>query len=399
MIQFEETILGLSNDVGGLTISNQEEASDDDNVSTRSSITAVDTASNDYKVKLDRQYVSSTVEPPCPKVGSDDFDRLCVLGRGAFGKVLLVKHRVSKTLYAMKTLKKASVVIHVNNIKTERQILEQVNHPFIVQLYYAFQTSAELHMILEYAVGGELFRFLDQEGMFSEPMTCFYAAELVLALSHLHSLGIVYRDLKPENCLLDQNGHILLTDFGLSKVSLDGKTNTICGTAEYMAPEVLAGLQYDYSVDWWSLGILIYDMLTGSPPFKGSNRQKTIDAIMSKKPTMPYYFTNEAKSLLSGLLRKNPHVRLGAQNKGSDAIRKHRFFRKIDWKLLVERGMDPPIIPVVTDPESAENFDTAFTNEPIIGSPPNALSGFPQQQQNNEDHFRHFSYVDISVCS
>ncbi|KAI9492227.1 kinase-like domain-containing protein [Zychaea mexicana] len=345
MIQFEEAILGLSNDVDSMTISKDE--NDDDNASTRSSITAVDSTPHDYKVKLDQQYVSSTVESSCPKVGSNDFDSLCVLGRGAFGKVLLVKHRASRTLYAMKTLKKASLVLHVNNIKTERQILEQVRHPFIVQLYYAFQTPTELHMILEYAVGGELFRYLDQEGMFSEPMASFYAAELVLALSHLHSLGIVYRDLKPENCLLDQSGHILLTDFGLSKVSLDGKTNTICGTAEYMAPEVLAGLQYDYSVDWWSLGILIYDMLTGSPPFKGNNRQKTIDGIMSKKPAMPYYFTNEAKSLLTGLLRKNPHVRLGAKPKGADAIRKHRFFRKIDWKALSERHMDPPIVPLV----------------------------------------------------
>ncbi|KAI8147876.1 kinase-like domain-containing protein [Fennellomyces sp. T-0311] len=378
-------MLGLTNNVEAIAIKD-----DDDACSTRSSITAVNDQTHDYKVALDQQYIASTVAS-CPKATSDDFDRLCVLGRGAFGKVLLVKHRTSKTLYAMKTLKKASLVLHVNNIKTERQILEQVRHPFIVQLYYAFQTSAELHMILEYAVGGELFRYLDQEGMFSEPMACFYASELILALSHLHSLGIVYRDLKPENCLLDQKGHILLTDFGLSKVSLDGKTNTICGTAEYMAPEVLAGLQYDYAVDWWSLGILIYDMLTGSPPFKGSNRQKTIDTIMSKKPVMPYYFTNEAKSLLNGLLRKNPHVRLGS--KGAEAIHKHRFFRKTNWTTLAERRVDPPIVPVVTDPESAENFDAAFTAEPIVGSPP-ALSSFT-----HVDHFRHFSYVDVSVCS
>lgn len=178
--------------------------------------------------------------------------------------MFLVRHKKSERLYAMKVLKKASLVLHVNHVKTERQILEQVRHPFIVQLYYAFQTREELHMILQYAVGGELFRHMNQEGMFDEPMASFYAAELVLALSHLHSLGIVYRDLKPENCLLDLDGHILLTDFGLSKVSLDGRTNTICGTPEFMAPEILAGLQYDYAVDWWSLGVLIYDMLSGA---------------------------------------------------------------------------------------------------------------------------------------
>lgn len=178
--------------------------------------------------------------------------------------MFLVRHKKSECLYAMKVLKKASLVLHVNHVKTERQILEQVRHPFIVQLYYAFQTKEELHMILQYAVGGELFRYMNQEGMFDEPMASFYAAELVLALSHLHSLGIVYRDLKPENCLLDLDGHILLTDFGLSKVSLDGRTNTICGTPEFMAPEILAGLHYDYAVDWWSLGVLIYDMLSGA---------------------------------------------------------------------------------------------------------------------------------------
>lgn len=190
----------------------------------------------------------------------------------------------------MKVLKKASLVVHgrqAQQAKTERQILEEVRHPFIVKLCYAFQTPTELHMILDYAVGGELFRHLDtgkyfnlfqgiyfidtysfllvcEEGMFSESMAVFYAGELVLALEHLHSLGIVYRDLKPENCLLDVEGHVVLTDFGLSKVAVDGKTNTICGTAEYMAPEILMGLEYDITVDWWSLGILLYDMMTGS---------------------------------------------------------------------------------------------------------------------------------------
>ncbi|KAI9018027.1 kinase-like domain-containing protein [Phycomyces nitens] len=312
-----------------------------------------------YEVPLDEDFVASTAKESktLGKVGPDDFQSLCVLGKGAFGKVFLVKHQSSSALYAMKVLKKASFVVHgksAEHAKTERQILEEVRHPFIVKLFYAFQTPRDLHMILEYALAGQLIIILFSEGMFSESMAAFYAGELVLALEHLHSLGIVYRDLKPENCLLNVEGHVMLTDFGLSKVPVDGKTNTICGTAEYMAPEILMGLHYDDTVDWWSLGILIFDMMTGSPPFSSNNRQKTIDSILSKKINMPYYFTSDAKDLLGKLLRKNPNARLGAKPKGSLAIRKHPFFRKINWKALERQELEPPIVPVVTDPEAAE---------------------------------------------
>ncbi|KAI9317301.1 kinase-like domain-containing protein [Dichotomocladium elegans] len=311
--------------------------------------------------------------------------RLTLLGRGAFGKVYLVKHVQSQSLYAMKVLKKASLVLHANQIKTERQILEQIRHPFIVQLYYAFQTPNELRMILEYAVGGELFRYLDQHGRFTESMAVFYAAELVLALSHLHSLGIVYRDLKPENVLLDCSGHVLLTDFGLSKVSVEeDKANTICGTVEYMAPEVLAGLRYGFTVDWWGLGIFIYDMLVGVPPFRGRTRQDTINAIMSKNVPMVYYFSAATKDLLSKLLRKNPHLRLGYKTKDQATLRNHPFFKDIDWVALADRGVDPPIHPIV-------NFDPMFTSEPIEASSSDPTPGLLQ------DHFENFSFVDGSV--
>ncbi|KAI8351795.1 kinase-like domain-containing protein [Choanephora cucurbitarum] len=340
------------------------------------------------EVILDQDFASSLNKR---SVHRDDFQTLCVLGRGAFGKVFLVKHEASKELYAMKVLKKASLVLHgrqAMQAKTERQILEEVRHPFIVKLCYAFQTPTELHMILDYAVGGELFRHLDHEGMFSEDMVVFYAAEICSALDHLHSLGIMYRDLKPENCLLDHQGHIILTDFGLSKVPVDGKANTICGTAEYMAPEILKGLEYDITVDWWSLGILIYDMLTGSPPFSSNNRKKTIDSILTKKIPMPYYLTADAKDILSKLLRKNPNVRLGAKPKKADAIRKHRFFRTIDWAALERRELDPPIVPIVTDPEKAENFDPIFTSEALVGSPTNQ-----DLAVETNSHFLNFSFV------
>ncbi|KAF7730956.1 serine/threonine protein kinase psk1 [Apophysomyces ossiformis] len=416
MFEFEEAVLGLSDRLESLNTGSPQLASAAGNT-IRSRLTILnnndisnppsnynsdtdeprprkhDHQHTNYEVQLDHDFVSSKTEESKnhKKVGPDDFQSLCVLGRGAFGKVFLVKHQSSGSLYAMKVLKKASLIVQgksAEHVKTERQILEEVRHPFIVKLYYAFQTPAELHMILEYAVGGELFRHLDHEGMFSEPMASFYAAQLVLALEHLHSLGIVYRDLKPENCLLDAQGNVMLTDFGLSKVAVDGKTNTICGTAEYMAPEILMGLDYDHTVDWWSLGILIYDMLTGSPPFSSGNRKKTIDSILTKKIPMPYYLTADVKDLLSKLLRKNPNARLGAKPKRVDPIRKHRFFRKIDWDALARRELRPPIVPVVTNPEAAENFDPMFTSQALVGSPTDHLEG---------NHFLNFSYVDTST--
>jgi len=190
------------------------------------------------------------------KVSLNDFYVKSVIGAGGYGKVYLVSHKETNKLYAMKVLKKASLVLHfkdAEHTKTERQILEEVRHPFIVDLYYAFQTNERLFLILTFACGGELFSYLQKEKMFDEDTTRFYLSEIFLALDHLHSLGIIYRDLKPENVLLDHEGHILLTDFGLSKVSLE--TKTLCGSLEYMAPEIiLTEISYDRSVDYWSFG-------------------------------------------------------------------------------------------------------------------------------------------------
>lgn len=212
---------------------------------------------------------------PARKVVKSDFELLRVIGKGAYGKVFLVRKtngRDQNTLYAMKVLEKAHIVLHAKDTehtKNERSILEEVRHPFIVRLFYAFQTDAKLYLILDFACGGELFTYLEKEKMLLEDRAVFYLAELVLALEHLHRLGIIYRDLKPENILLDREGHVLLTDFGLSKVALgqDERTNTVCGTVEYMAPEVLASREYDMSVDWWSLGALAFDVMTGSVSF------------------------------------------------------------------------------------------------------------------------------------
>ncbi|KAK9239851.1 kinase-like domain-containing protein [Lipomyces kononenkoae] len=327
-----------------------------------------------YKVDI-AEYVSEDSEKkrrPRPS----DFEPIKVLGKGAYGLVLLVRERSTGRLYAQKQLKKASINVHkktVEQTKTERAILESIRHPFIVKLFYAVQDLHKLYLILEYAQGGELFSHLAAEKMLSENTVSFYAAELVLALSHLHGVvGVVYRDLKPENCLLDSQGHLVLTDFGLSKVANDGGTcKTFLGTPEYMAPEILLGKPYDFSVDWWSLGALCYDLLTGSPPFTGNNYKRIIDKIQKTKLVLPYYLTAEAKDLLTRLLRKEPKKRLGG-NIPDDlkTIRKHRFFRRIDWAKLEARdpSISPPIVPVITDPILAENFAEEFTSLAI--SPP-----------------------------
>ncbi|KAG0040963.1 serine/threonine protein kinase psk1 [Gryganskiella cystojenkinii] len=313
---------------------------------------------------------------PRHKMSPDDFKFLKVIGRGAYGKVYLVRHIATHALYAMKVLKKASIIVHAKDTEctmSERKILEAIRHPFIVKLHYAFQTDHRLYLILEYASGGELFTHLAAERMFSEENTAFYAAQLVLALEHLHSLGIIYRDLKPENIMLNAHGDIVLTDFGLSKVPLensDGRTGTVCGTIEYMAPEVISErIQYDRTVDWWSLGIVIHDMLTGSPPFVAGNRKKTMDAIMNKKLNLPYYLSSDAKDLLGKLLKRTPSCRLGHGPKGIENIKNHRFFRKINWKLLALRELEPPIVPFLSDPESVENFNSEFTGLPVQESP------------------------------
>ncbi|KAK5128480.1 hypothetical protein LTR85_003148 [Meristemomyces frigidus] len=310
----------------------------------------------------------------CRKMCADDFDPLRCLGKGAFGTVHLVKQQATGRLYAQKQFKKASLTVHkrlIEQTRTERTILESVNrHPFVVKLFYAFQDHEKLYLILEYAQGGELFHHLAMERMFTEEVAAFYMAEMILALEHLHqTVRVIYRDLKPENCLLDSEGHLLLTDFGLSKVALeeeDHRANSILGTIEYMAPEVILGQGYDFTVDWWSLGAIGFDLLTGSPPFGGNNHAKIQQNILKQKLQLPYFLGPDAKDLLTRLLRKEPSKRLGGtQGKDLKTLKAHRFFRKIDWKKLEKREVEPPIQPVITDPELAENFSRSFTDLPL----------------------------------
>ncbi len=371
-------------------------------------------SSTHYEVNLEHDFESEAnghafedTGRPRHKMMADDFETLRCLGKGSYGTVLLVKHRTTGRLYAQKQFKKASLIVHkklVEQTKTERQILESVNrHPFVVKLYYAFQDQEKLYLILEYGQGGELFTHLKTERMFSEETAAFYMAELVLALSHLHDdLGVVYRDLKPENCLLDAEGHLLLTDFGLSKVAVDSdECNSMLGTVEYMAPEVIQGKKYGKAVDWWSLGALGFDLMTGHPPFRGPNHAKIQDNIVRQKLALPFFLSPDAKDLLTRLLRKDPAKRLGSNMpKDLAAIQKHRFFRKIDWKLLAARELTPPIQPIITDPELAENFSSEFTKlslSPIVSRFDDADGMWATSPKDvKDDPFGGFSFVASS---
>ncbi|EAW09583.1 AGC family serine/threonine-protein kinase [Aspergillus clavatus NRRL 1] len=353
-----------------------------------------------YEVPLEHDFVSSDAAAEetsrddssaqdfrtqlCRKMTTSDFEPLLCLGKGSFGTVLLVRHALTGKLYAQKQFRKASLTVHkklVEQTKTERAILESVNrHPFVVKLFYAFQDHEKLYLILEYAQGGELFHHLAIERMFDEDTAAFYMAEMVLALEHLHqNVGVIYRDLKPENCLLDHEGHLLLTDFGLSKIAVndDDRCNSSLGTIEYMAPEVIQGKSYGKACDWWSLGALGYDLLTGSPPFKANNHAKLQEKIIKQKLALPYFLGPDAKDLLTRLMRKEPAKRLGYHMpKDLQTIKNHRFFRKIDWKALERREVAPPILPVVTDPALAENFSMDFTTLPL--SPVVTSAGFDE---------------------
>ncbi len=343
------------------------------------------------------------------KMTADDFTTLKCLGNGTYGTVHLVKQKATGRLFAQKQFRKASLTVHkklIEQTRTERSILESVNrHPFIVNLFYAFQDCEKLYLILEYAQGGELFHHLAMEKFFTEDVAAFYLAELILALDHLHNtVGVIYRDLKPENCMLDSEGHLLLTDFGLSKVGVEDPgtpggsrcNSTGIGTIEYMAPEVIKGSEfssigpgYGKACDWWSLGALGHDLLTGSPPFGGNNITKMQQNIIKQKLSLPYYLSPDAKDLLTRLLRKEPSKRLGVKGKADIAImKKHRFFRKLDWTLLEKRELEPPIRPLITDPELAENFSREFTElsfSPTEERPKGPLSA--------TDPFGGFSFV------
>ncbi|KAK1331270.1 hypothetical protein QTO34_009221 [Cnephaeus nilssonii] len=376
------------------------------------------------------------------KIRPECFELLRVLGKGGYGKVFQVRKVTGANtgkIFAMKVLKKAMIVRNAKDTahtKAERNILEEVKHPFIVDLIYAFQTGGKLYLILEYLSGGELFMQLEREGIFMEDtawpwvqrsshqfltepfslglsfleltgltqpfiLLSFYLAEISMALGHLHQKGIIYRDLKPENIMLNHQGHVKLTDFGLCKESIhDGTvTHTFCGTIEYMAPEILMRSGHNRAVDWWSLGALMYDMLTGAPPFTGENRKKTIDKILKCKLNLPPYLTQEARDLLKKLLKRNAASRLGAGPGDAGEVQAHPFFRHINWEELLARKVEPPFKPLLQSEEDVSQFDSKFTRQTPVDSPDDSTLSESANQVflSTITIFQGFTYVAPSV--
>ncbi|KAJ1888886.1 Serine/threonine-protein kinase, partial [Kickxella alabastrina] len=296
----------------------------------------------------------------------EQFDLLKVIGKGSFGKVMQVRKRDTNRIYAMKILSKSKIVMRseVAHTLAERNVLAKINHPFIVPLKFSFQTPEKLYLVLAFITGGELFHHLQREGRFDQHRSRFYAAELLSALDCLHSYNVIYRDLKPENILLDYSGHIALCDFGLCKLNMGDNetTNTFCGTPEYLAPELLQGRGYTKTVDWWTFGVLLYEMMTGLPPFYDENVNEMYRRILEDELVFPEDMGNRAKSLLRGLLQRDPRRRLG--NNGAAEIKEQPFFAEINWDYLIGKQYEPPFKPSVASANDTSNFDEEFTAEP-----------------------------------
>ena len=287
-----------------------------------------------------------------------DFKLYETLGTGTFGRVRLCKHRTTGKFYAIKILNKSSVIElkQVAHVKSEKSVLEEVSHGCIVNLISSFQDTDRLYMVFEYVPGGELFSHLRKIGKFPNDVAKYYAAELVLALAHLHTQNIVYRDLKPENLMLDKHGHIKITDFGFAK-RVTERTYTLCGTPEYLAPEIIQCNGHNKGVDWWALGILIFEMLVGYPPFIAGTPLKLYRKILHNKLEVPNFLRSSASDIIVSLLEKNPSKRLGNLRGGTEDVMNHRWFRGVDWKLLAKGKIGSPITIKLAGPDDSSYFE------------------------------------------
>ncbi|CAF3911039.1 unnamed protein product [Rotaria sordida] len=345
------------------------------------------------------QITERTVNPRGEKISPHDFQLLKVLGKGGYGKVFQVRKLFGShqgEIFAMKVLKKATIVRNAKDTahtKAERNILECVKCPFIVDLMYAFQTGGKLYLILEYLSGGELFMQLEREGIFSDDMACFYLSEILLGIEHLHKEGIIYRGEEFLNIYI-YKCHVKLTDFGLCKESIyhGGQTNTFCGTIEYMAPEILTRSGHGKAVDWWSFGALMYDMLTGAPPFTADDRRQTMDKIIKGKLVLPAYLSIDGRELIRNLLRRQVSHRLGSGLEDAEAIKTHAFFDHLNWSDVYAKRYEPPYKPILKSDDDVSQFDTKFTVQTPVDSPDdNMLSESANQV------FLGFTYVAPSI--
>ncbi|EAY23147.1 AGC family protein kinase [Trichomonas vaginalis G3] len=335
-----------------------------------------------------------------PQLKMSDFRVLKVIGRGFYGKVTLCEHIATKEIVAIKSIHKSRLIQQnkVTTVISERNILAKAQHPFIVNLKFAFQSPSKFYLGLEYVPGGELFFHMQRYGNIRLDDCKIYIAEILLALNHLHSLGVIYRDLKPENILLDANGHIKLTDFGLSKnLAHEVHTSTFCGTTEYLAPEVVNHQPYTYSVDWWALGVLTYELLFGTTPFAHQNRAKMFRNILDNEPQFPPNFNQEAIDFIKAMLTKDPLKRPTFEQ-----IKQMKFFQNLNWDDVLQKKIQPKFVPASDNSNEANNFDPEFTSEqaadsyvmPVFGSA-EKLAGFSYVDQSFEEEYNESDAISI----
>ncbi|GAB5370761.1 hypothetical protein AAMO2058_001520800 [Amorphochlora amoebiformis] len=282
------------------------------------------------------------------RASKGDFKTIRMIGKGSFGEVSLVRHRRTDQTYAMKVMKKSDCEELYDDVYSEMKILAMLSHPFIVRMHYWYEDQEHLYYILDYVSGGELYDAMRRKGRFPEDWARFYMAEIVLALEYLHKDGVVYRDLKPENLLLDSEGHIKLTDFGLSKAgitSAGGGAQTFCGTPQYLAPEILRAKEHGTAVDWWSAGVVLYEMVTSKTPFQSATRKEMYTKVFKGHIAFPLYISPPCKSIIQGLLVRRPQDRLGSGPLGVSEIKAQSFFSRIDWEALLRKQIRPPYVP------------------------------------------------------
>ncbi|XP_017844059.1 cAMP-dependent protein kinase catalytic subunit 3 [Drosophila busckii] len=288
----------------------------------------------------------------------DDYQIIKTVGTGTFGRVCLCRDRISEKYCAMKILAMTEVIRlkQIEHVKNERNILREIRHPFVISLEWSTKDDSNLYMIFDYVCGGELFTYLRNAGKFTSQTSNFYAAEIVSALEYLHSLQIVYRDLKPENLLINRDGHLKITDFGFAK-KLRDRTWTLCGTPEYIAPEIIQSKGHNKAVDWWALGVLIYEMLVGYPPFYDDQPFGIYEKILSGKIEWERHMDPIAKDLIKKLLVNDRTKRLGNMKNGADDVKRHRWFKHLNWNDVYNKKLKPPIMPDVHHDGDTKNFD------------------------------------------